>query len=71
MAVIECASCGQILGETLGPAYTGLVAQRHKGRESVFIPITIRCEQCGTVWRPPQASIAVLANGVIETKAGM
>lgn len=47
---LRCDACGRVLGEWAA----GLLVMRHRGREVVIRAIeSIRCEQCGRVWKPP------------------
>ncbi|HEV2124215.1 MAG TPA: hypothetical protein VGW38_15755 [Chloroflexota bacterium] len=48
-------------GHTLGALVAGMTVIRHRGREWVGIPLSIRCE-CGAVWQPPAETL----RGVVE-----
>lgn len=46
---VHC-ECGNLLGVEIA----GYLSVRHRGRELLCLPISIRCEACSSVWRPPE-----------------
>lgn len=71
MAAIRCSNCDQVLGETIGPAYSGLVLIKHKGREITCVVTTIRCDECGTIWRSPIQHTGSSLDGIETKKAAV
>lgn len=50
---LHCRDCGNLLGVEAA----GYLSVRHGGRELLCIALSIRCEDCGAVWRPPDETI--------------
>jgi hypothetical protein len=48
MRSVRRCDCGNVLGEEAA----GYLLIRHGGREWLGIALSIRCEECGAVWRP-------------------
>lgn len=46
---VLCDNCKNRLGERL---HGDLIKQRHKGRSVIGFPVSITCEECGSVWQP-------------------
>jgi len=56
--VVRCVTCRNILGQV----NAGAIISRHKGRQfTAQLPASIRCEECGSVWRsPPEPPVTSL-----------
>ena len=60
--LVKCPNCGN----TLAASLAGLSLVKHRGREWAGFVVSIRCEECGHVWKPEQSGNQVEV-GKLET----
>ena len=60
---VRCPACGNVLGLLVA----GQVVIKHRGREWIGTPSSIRCDRCPGVWMPPERERMALAER--ETRA--